>query len=57
MTVKELIVELLNYDMDKKVVVDLGNDCSGDVLEIENWHNDPIIHFDNWINKEEEDND
>lgn len=55
MTVKELIIELLEYDMDKDVVVDLGDNCLGNVLELEPCLDIPIIHFDNW--KEEKEND
>lgn len=53
MTVKELITELLNYDMDETVDVSLDNkEKVTHDIHIENWHGIPTIHFNDWRKKE-----
>lgn len=49
MTVKEMIIELLNYDMDETIYVSLDNKekVTHDIY-IENWHGIPTIHFNDW---------
>ena len=53
MTVKEMIIELLNYDMDE--IVNVSLDSKEKVthdIHIENWYGTPEIHFVDWREQE-----
>lgn len=53
MTVKEMIIELLNYDMAETVNVSLDNkEKVTHEITIENWHGTPEIHFVDWREQE-----
>ena len=57
MTVKELITNLLEFDMNEEVEVclddtDKTNIKVTSVNFIENWHGTPTIHFTDWRKKE-----
>ena len=53
MTVKELINELLEFDMSKQVKVSIDNENKIAGIEfVENWHSTPIIYFTDWRKKE-----
>ncbi len=46
MTVKEMIIELLNYDMAEPIMISLGGEEKiTEKITIEDWHGTPEIHF------------
>ena len=45
MTVKDLITKLLEFDMKEEPLISLDNERAADIVNIENWHERPIIHF------------